>query len=98
MKKCSIAAVFALTSLMMMAPPKMPPVKGKNGNYEVNLTLPVTRWIVFATYRNETACRGDLKQKPNYFVCIDQQRLTAISAAGMAPRMPASTPGGSDPR
>ncbi|HUY28394.1 MAG TPA: hypothetical protein VMV27_13350 [Candidatus Binataceae bacterium] len=85
MKKCSIAAVFALTWLMMMPPPKMPPVKGKDGNYEVNLTVPVARWIVFATYRNQTACRGDLKQKPSYFVCVEQRKFAAIPA----PRMPA---------
>ena len=66
---------------MMMPPPKMPPVKDHTGNYEVNLAKPVTSWLTFATYENETACRGDLKKKPSYFKCVDQQTLTKSAHA-----------------
>jgi hypothetical protein len=91
MKKCSITAVFALTWLMMMPPPKMPPVKDKSGNYEVNLSLPVSRWVVFSTYRNEAACRGDLKAMPSYFVCIDKNS-PALKAASPRTTAPAAAP------
>ncbi|MGC1342450.1 MAG: hypothetical protein WA854_08995 [Candidatus Binataceae bacterium] len=83
MKKCSIAAMLALTWLMIMPPPKMPPVKDKNGNYEVDVTTPINKWILFATYRNQDACRGDLKSKPNYFICIDRTN-PAFRAAALA--------------
>ncbi len=81
MKKCSIAALLALTWLMLMPPPKMPPVKDKNGDYEVNLAMPITKWALFATYRNEAACRGDLKDKPSYFICIDKSNPSFRAAA-----------------
>jgi len=64
---------------MMMPPPKMPPVKDSKGNYKVDLTVPVSNWIKYATYRNEPACRGDLKSMPDYFVCVDEQRLSSLS-------------------
>jgi len=93
MNKCSIAAVLALTWLMIMPPPKMPPVKSADGSYEVDLTKPITRWILFATYRNEAACRGDLKEKPSYFLCIDRNNPAfRAAAAAVAPAAQAPKP------
>lgn len=75
---------------MIMPPPKMPPVKSPDGTYEVDLTKPITRWILFATYRNEAACRGDLKDKPSYFVCIDRNNPAFRAAAIAAAQQPAA--------
>jgi len=104
MRKCPIAAMLALTWLMIMPPPKMPPAKDRNGNYEVDLAIPITKWIVIATYRNPAACRGDLKSKPHYFICIDrtnpafraaaiaeaqkEQRAKTATSAAQAPQAP----------
>ena len=75
---------------MMMPPPKMPPVKDSQGNYKVDLTVPVRNWITYATYQNEPACRGDLKGMPDYFMCVDSQRLSSLTrsprASGPVPR------------
>ncbi len=79
MKKYSVPFVGLLTWLMMMPPPKMPPVKDSQGNYAVNLTVPVAKWIPYATYANEPACRGDLKGMPEYFVCVDSKRLPSLT-------------------
>ena len=81
MKKHSLAVVGFLTWLMMMPPPKLPPVKDSQGNYEVDLRVPVAKWITYATYRNEPACRGDLKHMPDYFLCVDSQRLPSLTRA-----------------
>lgn len=75
--------MLAITWLMIMPPPRMPPVKNKDGSYQVDLTTPINRWIVFATYRNQAACRGDLQSKPHYFVCIDRTN-PAFRAAAIA--------------
>jgi len=78
MRKYSIAAIGLFTWLMMMPPPKMPPVKGADGYYEVDLTVPVSKWLTYATYRNEEACRGDLKGMASYFVCIDARSSSLL--------------------
>jgi len=80
----ALAASAALTWLLMMPPPKMPPTRDTHGNFEVNMTVPVTRWLVYGTYRNEAACRGDLKAKPSYFMCVDQSSLPSRSSAATA--------------
>ena len=90
MRKYCIPTIGILTWLMMMPPPKMPPVKDAHGYFEVDLTVPISKWLTFATYRNEAACRGDLKGKPNYFVCIDSQS----SSLSKVP----TTRGSADPR
>jgi len=79
MKKHYLPVVGLLTWLMMMPPPKMPPVKDSKGNYKVDLAVPVSKWITYATYRNAPACRGDLKSMPNYFVCVDSRRLSSLT-------------------
>jgi hypothetical protein len=81
MKKYCLPVVVVLSWLMMMPPPKMPPVKNPAGNYEVNPAAPVINWMTFATYRNEAACRGDLKKMPSYFKCVNQQTLSAKAHA-----------------
>src|SRR5215469_2467321 len=83
MKKHYLFVVGILTWLMMMPPPKMPPVKDSQGNYEVDLRVPVSKWITYATYRNEPACRADLKHMPEYFLCVDSQRLPSLARAFM---------------
>ena len=64
---------------MMMPPPKMPPVKDSQGYYKVDLTVPVSKWMTFATYRNELACVGDLRSMPGYFRCVDSRKLSSLS-------------------
>lgn len=80
----AVAAVVTMGWLMMMPPPKMPPRKDAHGNFEVNLSVPVTRWLVFATYRNEAACRADLAGKPSYFMCVDSADVEPKAAATAA--------------
>jgi hypothetical protein len=90
MKKYSLPVVGLLTWLMMMPPPKLPPVKDSQGNYKVDLTIPVSNWVTYATYENEPACRGDLKGMPDYFLCVDSARLPSLTrpsqASGSVPR------------
>jgi hypothetical protein len=81
MNKYCLPVVGVLTWLMMMPPPKMPPVKNHAGGYEVNLAEPLTNWLTFATYENEAACRGDLKKMLSYFKCVDQRTLSASAHA-----------------
>jgi hypothetical protein len=71
MRKYCLPVLGLLTWLMMMPPPKMPLVKDAHGDYEVNTGAPMAKWLVYATYRNEAACRGDLKDLPGYFKCVD---------------------------
>ena len=79
MKKRCLPVIGLLTWLLMIPPPKMPPVKDANGDYEVDLTVPVANWLTYATYRNEPACRGDLKKMPDYFMCIESDRLPSLT-------------------
>ncbi|MFZ1887125.1 MAG: hypothetical protein WAU33_03785 [Candidatus Binataceae bacterium] len=101
-RKCSIAAMLAMTWLMIMPPPKMPLVKDKSGSYEVDLTTPINKWILFASYRNQAACRGDLKSKPHYFICIDRTnpafRAAAIAEAQKEPRAKTAAPAAQAPQ
>jgi hypothetical protein len=69
---------------MMMPPPKMPPVKDSQGNFKVDLTVPVSKWLTYATYQNEPACRGDLKGMQDYFVCVDSERLSSLTRSSRA--------------
>jgi hypothetical protein len=71
MRKRCLPTIGLVTWLMMMPPPKMPPVKDAHGYFEVDLTVPIRKWLTYATYRNEAACRGDLRRMPSYFVCVD---------------------------
>ena len=84
MKKYSLPVVGLLTWLMMMPPPKMPPVKDSHGYYKVDLTVPVSNWLTYATYENEPACRGDLKGMPDYFLCVDSGRLSSLKRSSRA--------------
>ncbi len=79
MNKYCLPVAGLLTWLMMLPPPKMPPVKDSHGDYAVDLTVPVGRWLTFATYRNESACRGDLKKMPDYFMCVESERLPSLA-------------------
>jgi hypothetical protein len=79
MKKHCIPVVGLLTWLMMLPPPKMPPVKDSHGDYAVDLTVPVANWLKYATYQNESACRGDLKKMPDYFMCVESERLSSLT-------------------
>lgn len=79
MKKHWLPVVGLLTWLMMMPPPRMPPVKDAKGDYEIDLRVPVGNWLTFATYRNEPACRGDLKKMPDYFMCVESERLPSLT-------------------
>jgi hypothetical protein len=84
MKKYSLPVVGLLTWLMMMPPPKLPPVKDSHGDYKVDLTVPVGHWMTYATYENEPACRGDLKGMPDYFLCVDSARLASLTRPSQA--------------
>ena len=78
---------------MVMPRPKMHLVKDSQGNFEVDLTVPASKWLTYATYQNEPACRGDLKGMPNYFVCVDSGRLSSLTrpfeVSGTATQNPA---------
>ena len=73
---------------MMLPPPKLPPVKDKQGNYAVDLTVPVAKWMTYATYANESACRGDLKGMPDYYMCVESKRLSSLTRRPTAPGVP----------
>ncbi|MGA9725516.1 MAG: hypothetical protein WBQ86_23870 [Candidatus Binatus sp.] len=79
MKKHCLPVVGLLTWLLMLPPPKLPPVKDAKGDYQVDLTVPVGKWITYATYRSESACRGDLKSMPDYFACVESERLPSLT-------------------
>jgi hypothetical protein len=77
MKKLCLPALGLLTWVMLVPPPRFPLVKDPKGNYAVDVKAPIGNWLVFRTYRNPAACRGDLKDMPRYFVCADRDRLVS---------------------
>lgn len=67
-----------------MPSPMIPPQHDAHGNFEANLLVPITRWLVVATCRDEASLGGDLKGKPSYFMCLNRSTLTRKPSATQA--------------
>ena len=54
----------------MLPPPMFPPVKTAQGDFAVNTSAPLSKWLVLKQFKSQAACKKKLKTMAEFYRCV----------------------------
>ncbi|HUO04845.1 MAG TPA: hypothetical protein VMU16_06560 [Candidatus Binataceae bacterium] len=70
---------------LMLPPPMMPPTQDEHGNFRVDTSAPISRWLIFKALPTKDQCEAQLKGMADYCRCYSS---TTPALKGMPPPSP----------